>query len=131
MKNQGKIYSFELHEHRSALVSDSAKRLGIDIIDCKIKDSTVFDKNYYEIADKVLADVPCSGLGTIAKKPDIRFKKQTELLSLEKTQLEILRNAAKYLKKGATLIYSTCTLNKAENEDIVETFLKKIPNFSL
>jgi 16S rRNA (cytosine967-C5)-methyltransferase len=81
--------------------------------------------------DKILCDVPCSGLGVSAKKPDIRYKSEEDIVRLPVLQAKILENNAKYLKVGGTLVYSTCTLNPAENRNIVEEFLKNHPEFSL
>lgn len=129
MEGKGQILSFDLHEKRVDLIRSAVQRLKIDIIKCRANDATVYDEKLDSYADSVLADVPCSGLGTIAKKPDIRLKKESELLEIPDIQLSILENAARYLKPGGTLIYSTCTLNPAENEDVVLSFLKRNKNF--
>ena len=83
------------------------------------------------VFDKILCDVPCSGLGVIAKKPDIRYKSEEDIVRLPALQAKILENNAKYLKVGGTMVYSTCTLNPDENRNIVEDFLKNHPEFSL
>ncbi|MBR2742838.1 MAG: 16S rRNA (cytosine(967)-C(5))-methyltransferase RsmB [Clostridia bacterium] len=130
MNNKGTIFAFDIHENRVGLIKDAAERLGIDIIKPAPRDAAEFDAELCETADAVIADVPCSGLGTIAKKPDIRLKSEKELFSLPETQNKILKNASKYVKPGGTLVYSTCTLNPAENEDVVSAFLREHKDFS-
>ena len=97
----------------------------------KLQDGREFRPEFAGAMDAVIADVPCSGLGVIRKKPDIRYKKQKELAQLPQIQKAILENAATYVRPGGTLIYSTCTVLKAENEEIVEAFLAKHPDFSV
>ncbi|MBQ3379487.1 MAG: 16S rRNA (cytosine(967)-C(5))-methyltransferase RsmB [Clostridia bacterium] len=130
MHGKGRIYAFDLYENRVGLIKTAAERLGISIIDTAVKDAEVSDDAFFESADAVIADVPCSGLGTMAKKPDIRLKSEKELFSLPETQNKILNAASKYVKPGGTLIYSTCTLNPSENEEIVSAFLKNNPDFT-
>jgi 16S rRNA (cytosine967-C5)-methyltransferase len=81
------------------------------------------------LADKVLCDVPCSGLGVIRRKPEIKYKNPKDFENLPKIQYSILENSAKYLKVGGELVYSTCTLNPAENDNVIDTFLKEHSNF--
>ena len=131
MLNKGKILSCDLHESKLSLITGGAKRLGIDIIDARQADSSVFNPEFEGIFDKVLCDVPCSGFGTIAKKPDLRLKKPDTLNELTELQYSIVSNCSKYLKIGGTLVYSTCTLNPAENEDNVNRFLSENKNFNL
>ena len=131
MVGSGIIFSFDLYENRTGLIKSAAQRLNINIIECKTGDASVYDELLAERADAVLADVPCSGLGTIAKKPDIRFKKEEELLKLPHLQYSILENASRYVKKGGVLVYSTCTLNPMENENVVMSFLKNNNEFSI
>ena len=95
------------------------------------RDARTPDEELFGKADAVLCDVPCSGLGIISKKPDIRFKSPEEIERLPEIQLEILSQSAKYVKPGGFIVYSTCTLRKAENEDNVYAFLKNNPSFSL
>ena len=130
MENEGKVYAFDLHDHRVDLIKDGAKRLGVSIIEAKKHDSSVFDASL-ETADIVLCDVPCSGLGVISRKPEIKYKAIEEIDSLPSIQLRILSNGSKYLKKGGKLVYSTCTLNKNENESVVNEFLKNNSDYSL
>ncbi len=132
MKNDGKVYAFDVYDHKIKLIRDNAKRLGIDIIDASIGDGTVYDEKLSKVADRVLVDAPCSGLGIISRKPDIKYLRSEEDISkLSKLSLDILNNAAKYVKTGGTLVFSTCTIEKEENEDVVNEFLKLNSDFSL
>lgn len=122
MENDGEILSFDIYEHKIKLIEENARRLGIDIISASVGDACVFNEKYKDCADKVLADVPCSGLGIIRKKPEIKkaYKQDNNLAEI---QYKILENAALYLKSGGELVYSTCTVAKEENENIVNRFL--------
>ena len=131
MKNKGKIISCDLHASKLSLITNGAKRLGIDIIEAKQMDGSVYNADFDSKFDKVLCDVPCSGFGTISKKPDLRLKNADSVKELPDIQLAIVNNCAKYLKKGGTLVYSTCTLNPSENELNVKRFLEQNPDFSL
>ena len=127
MNNKGSLFSCDLYEHRTKLISEGAKRLGISIINTKTLDATKplpFDEPF----DAVLCDVPCSGLGILRRKPDIKYNALKSLEELQKIQGEILRNAAGVVKKGGRILYSTCTIRKAENEEIVKAFLKENKN---
>jgi len=128
MCNKGKIIAFDIHEHKIELIKENAKRMGMDIIEPIVGDSGVFDEKYKDFADKILVDAPCSGLGIIRSKPDIKWNRQQES-ELSDIQYKILNNAAGYLKKGGELVYSTCTLEKEENEGIIEKFLKEHTDF--
>lgn len=128
MKNQGKIFAHDLYPHKVNLINTGANRLGITIIDASTIDATK-GVDSEEVADKVLCDVPCSGLGIIRHKPEIRYKEKDCINILCDTQLAILQSASKLLKPGGILIYSTCTLNKAENDNIIKKFLKANKNF--
>ena len=126
MDNKGEILAFDIYEHRLNLIDKEAERLGISIIKTAEKDGCIFDSSLEKTADKIICDVPCSGFGTIAKKPEIKLKGiSSELPELYKIQSKILENASKYLKSGGTLLYSTCTLNPRENNKQVEAFLEK------
>jgi 16S rRNA (cytosine967-C5)-methyltransferase len=132
MKNTGSVYAFDIHEHKIKLINEQAERLGLDIIKAEIKDAKISDKKYIGYADKIIADVPCSGLGVISRKPEIKNRlKGEDIDSLILLQAEILKNASGYLKKGGRLLYCTCTLNKKENENIVNSFLKENSSFRL
>lgn len=128
MQNKGEIVSCDLYEKRVELIEKSAKRLGLDIINPKVSDATVYDESLGEF-DYILCDVPCSGLGVIRRKPDIKYKDFAEFDSLCEIQAKILQNAVKYLKKGGKILYSTCTLRKKENDDIVNNFLGNNKDF--
>lgn len=123
MKNQGEIFACDLHENKLKRVREGAERLGLDCIHTFSADGTVNRPEWNNSADVVLADVPCSGLGIIRKKPDIRYKSPEDLFTLTVVQSAILENAARYVKSGGTLIYSTCTILPEENSQIVDEFL--------
>ncbi len=129
MKNKGEILAFDIHKHRTDLIDKNATRLGIDIIKAVTYDATVYNEKLEGFADKVLADVPCSGIGIARRKPELKYKTDNE--SLSDIQQKILENGARYLKEGGELVYSTCTLFKDENEKIVEKFLSENNNFEL
>ena len=124
--DKAKIYAFDLYDHKIELIKNNCKRLGIKNADAKAWDSTKLMDEFVGKADKILADVPCSGIGIIRKKPDIKWNKETEdFAEIIKIQKAILNNADKYLKNGGTLVYSTCTVNKMENEEVVNEFAKE------
>ncbi len=132
MKNQGKIWAWDIHEHRVELVKNVAKRLGIKIIQAEVKDATIYEEKYIEYFDKILLDVPCLGLGVLKRKPDIKWqRKEEDIEKITQTQKQILENCSKYLRKGGELVYSTCSILKEENEDIVETFVEKNKKFEI
>lgn len=118
MGNEGEIVACDLYPHRAELIEKSAKRLGLDIVKTKVADATVFDEDLGEF-DCVLCDVPCSGLGVIRRKPEIKYTKPDDFKELELIQKKIVINALRYLKKGGKLLYSTCTLRREENENLV------------
>ena len=126
LENEGKVHSFDLHENKLSLINENLERLGLNNVEVEAMDATKLDPKYVAYADKVLIDVPCSGLGIIRKKPEIKWNKSRKSLKdLVPTQREIMENAWAYLKSGGTMIYSTCTLNTEENQDNVEWFLNK------
>lgn len=131
MGNTGKIISCDIHEHKIQLLKDNAEKYGASIMTAQLNDGTVLNESFIDKADKIICDVPCSGMGIIRKKPDIRFKKEEEVKELPEIQLAILKNAAKYVKAGGYIAYSTCTVRKAENEDVVNQFLASDKNFEL
>ena len=125
MKNKGRIIAFDIHEHKLKLVNQNAKKLGINIIETFLRDASIYMEEYKNTADYVLVDAPCSGLGLIRKKPEIRWRvKESDLPELQKMQYKILSNASKYLKPGGALVYSTCTITEEENENLINIFLK-------
>lgn len=126
MRNDGKIISCDLHEKKLGLIKSSAERLGISIISTEACDAR---KPRDDEFDVIIADVPCSGLGVIRKKPDIRFKSESELDGLPEIQLAILNNISKNLKTGGVLLYSTCTVINDENEGVVNKFLSEHPEY--
>ncbi len=128
MNNSGKIYSCDIHKHRVELIKSGAERLGIKNIIPTVNDATIFNEEFVN-ADCVLCDVPCSGLGIIGKKPEIKYKSLDEIKELIPIQKEILCTASKYVKKGGTLIYSTCSINPNENRKICDWFLKENEDF--
>jgi 16S rRNA (cytosine967-C5)-methyltransferase len=126
----GRVHAFDLHEHRVQLIQAYAKRLGLDNVRARQRDSSVPIDDMAETLDAVLVDAPCSGLGVMHEKPDIKLTLQPETLEeLPKTQAAILEGCSSYLKPGGALVYSTCTLNPAENEEIVRAFLAQHPEF--
>lgn len=129
MENEGKLLSCDIYEHKIELMEEGTERLGIGMMACKVKDAAEKESEH-ELFDRVLVDAPCSGLGLMRKKPDIRLKKDgNEIDSLTVIQKEILDNAAGYVKPGGVLVYSTCTLCRKENEKNLEWFLKNHPEF--
>ena len=130
MENRGEIVSCDLHAHKTALIEKGAARLGISIITPMQADATVSRPDWNGQFDTVIADVPCSGLGVIRKKPDIRYKDLAPLAELPRIQLRILDTVSAYVKPGGVLLYSTCTVLKRENEDVIASFLRTHPEFS-
>ncbi len=131
MQNQGKIIAIDIYEHKLSLIRAQAMRCGIDIIRTKCHDSTIEIFEFIESADYVLADVPCSGLGVMARKPEIKYRKDPDLDELTDRQAKILARAAAYVKKGGSLVYSTCTINRDENENQIERFLHENRDFAV
>ena len=130
MNNEGSIRSLDLHKNKLSLIETGAEKLGISIIETGVQNASVHNPEM-PVFDKILCDVPCSGLGVIAKKPDIRYKDEEDIVRLPILQAKILETNSAYLKTGGTLVYSTCTINPTENRKIVENFLSEHPEFSL
>ena len=124
---EGRFMAFDLHESKLSLIKSGAERLGLTV-EAAQRDASVYDPALAEIADRVICDVPCSGLGVLGKKPDLRYREVNE--SLCDLQYTILENASRYLKAGGVLLYSTCTLTREENGDNVRRFLAEHPEFS-
>ncbi len=124
------IFTCDVHPHKTDLIAEGAKRLGMDNITVQLQDATVLRKDWVDTMDCVIADVPCSGYGIIRKKPDIRYKDPDDMAQLPQLQLQILETVSQYVKPGGILMYSTCTLVRRENEDVVAAFLEKHPEFS-
>ncbi len=132
MLNEGKVIARDIHKHKLKLIEENAKRLGIEIIDTQIFDARTIDESLLGVADAVVVDAPCSGLGLVRRKPDLRWKKAVkDLDSLPNLQYLILNNSSSYVKKFGTLAYSTCTMNKKENIQVVKRFLNNNDNFEL
>ena len=131
MNNTGQVISRDIYDHKLKLIKASAKRLGLTNVDVQEFDGMKLDRESIAKFDYVLADVPCSGLGIIRRKPEIKYKEKEEFRELPPIQKKILENAAKYVKVGGTLIYSTCTIQDNENIDIINEFLQKHKNFEL
>lgn len=131
MENRGRILSCDIHAHKIELLRKGADRLGIQILEPMLQDATVAVPAWEQAMDVVLADVPCSGLGVIRKKPDIRYKDLTALERLPQIQQRILENVARYVRPGGVLLYSTCTILKRENEEVVQRFLSVHSDFRL
>ena len=127
----GNITSCDIHAHKTELIQKGAQRLGLSNVCVQLQDASELRTEWLEQMDVVIADVPCSGLGIIRKKPDIRYKDLKAMEALPALQLAILENQSAYVKKGGVLIYSTCTVLKRENEDIVHAFLEKHEDFYL
>ncbi len=128
MNDKGVLISCDLHGHRAALVGEGARRLGIQSIKAVVNDATVFNDDFPE-ADAVLCDVPCSGLGIIGKKPEIKYKKLDDIKELIPVQKSILDVSSRYVKSGGRLVYSTCSVNPNENRKVCDWFLKEHPEF--
>lgn len=127
INNKGSITSLDVYDHKIKLIEENAKKLGVTCIKAYNKDATTvsFDHKF----DVILADVPCSGLGVIRHKPDLKYQMTLEKIeSIKKLQNDIVNNVLQYLKEGGTFVYSTCTINKDENELFIEKLIKKYPN---
>ena len=131
MKNEGSVTSCDIHAHKISLIEKGAERLGISIITAREADASKFQEEFKDGFDVVVADVPCSGLGVIRKKPDIRYKDLAPTERLPTVQAAILENVSRYVKPGGALLYSTCTVLRRENEDVANAFLARHPAFHL
>ena len=129
MGGRGEIVSCDIHPHKSGLIAAGAERLHLTNITARLQDASAFVPEWESIMDAVIADVPCSGLGIIRKKPDIRYKNLKEMEELPELQLKILENQSRYVKKGGLLLYSTCTVLRRANEDVVNAFLQRHGDF--
>jgi len=131
MRGKGSVLSCDIHPHKRRLIEEGAARLGLSNIAAAVMDAKVFAPAWEGAFDLVIADVPCSGLGTIRKKPDIREKDPTQLEALPRVQWAILENVSRYVRSGGVLLYATCTLLPRENEDVVAAFLRTRKDFHL
>jgi 16S rRNA (cytosine967-C5)-methyltransferase len=130
MEDRGQLYAFDLHPQRVQLIVQGAERLGLHCIHAAQQDAMKKRPDMPE-ADRILCDVPCSGLGVIRRKPEIKYKPLKTFAELPEIQYTILENASGYLKTGGTLVYSTCTISRAENEEVVQRFLTSHPEFEM
>lgn len=126
LQNTGKVMAFDVHEGKLGLIKENCERLGITNVETRVNDATKLNPDLVGVSDRILIDVPCSGIGIIRKKPEIKWnKKRADLREIVPIQREIMENTWKYLKSGGIMLYSTCTLNKEENEENIEWFLDK------
>lgn len=133
MRNKGRLYALDIHEHRVALIKNNARRMGIIMVEAMCQDATHLEDTFHEnVFDRILLDGPCSGYGVISRKSDIKYHMQSEDMdSCIRMQEKLLDSAVNYLKVDGIMVYSTCTLNKKENEKQIEAFLKRHENFTL
>lgn len=130
MRDSGKLIAFDLHPHKIKLIRDNAIRMGINIIKAQEGDASKHNQQLENFAEFLLLDAPCSGLGLIRKKPEIRWRvTEEDILSLQKVQKDILKNVSSYVKPGGHMVYSTCTITREENENVLEDFLKSNSEF--
>lgn len=130
MNNNGKIIACDIYENKVNLIRQGAERLELSCITPLVNNALEFNEKL-PVADKIICDVPCSGFGIIRRKPEIRYKNLDSIKELPDIQYRILQTASKYLKKSGRLLYSTCTLNKRENEQVVEKFIKDNLNYKI
>lgn len=131
LAGQGSLIACDIHHHKLALIEKGAARLGLSCIETRLQDARKPVPEWEGAMDRVLVDAPCSGLGIIRKKPDIRYKNLAEMEKLPQLQLEILSNQARYVKPGGVLLYSTCTILRRENRQVVQAFLEHHSDFFL
>ncbi|MCF6095840.1 16S rRNA (cytosine(967)-C(5))-methyltransferase RsmB [Thermovorax subterraneus] len=130
MKNTGRIHAWDLHPHRIELLKETCRRLGVTIVHPEVRDAKIPDTKSFEQFDKVLVDAPCSGLGVIRRKPDIKWtKKPEDVINLKREQFELLSASSKYVKPGGAIVYSTCSIEPEENEKVIEKFLQENRDF--
>ena len=132
MNNEGSVIARDIYENKLGLIRKTSQRLGLNIIEERAADAAVTDPEYKGKADRVLADVPCTGFGIIRRKPDIKWaRKQEDIHELSMLQKSILNASAEYLKPGGVIVYSTCTFGEEENEAIIDEFINENPDFEL
>ncbi len=129
MRDLGRVTSFDIHESKISLILSGAERLSLKSVNGFARDALLPDENLFSTADRVICDVPCSGLGVLRKKPDLRYRSEEGLSELPELQYSILSASAKYLKAGGRMVYSTCTLLPEENGCVVDRFLAENKNF--
>ncbi|MBP0963448.1 MAG: 16S rRNA (cytosine(967)-C(5))-methyltransferase RsmB, partial [Oscillospiraceae bacterium] len=128
MENKGSLLALDLHPQRAELIAKGARRLGFDCVEAAANDATCFQPKL-GLFDRILCDVPCSGIGVLRRKPEIRYKDPADFADLPAIQHKILEESAKYAAEGCRLVYSTCTLNPAENQQVAEAFLADHPDW--
>ena len=132
MENSGELHAFDIHEHKLRLIADNSRRLGLDIVKPVLGDGAALPSEYTEWADYLLLDAPCSGLGVLASRPDLRWHKQaTDIKKLADVSLALLVKAASYVKPGGYLCYTTCTITEEENGGNISRFLQASKGFTL
>lgn len=131
MNGTGEVISLDLHEHKVKLIRENAKRLELSNIQAKTLDSRNVGEHFEkESFDRILLDAPCTGLGVMRRKPDMKYtKKEEDLFQLQKIQKTLLESVSPLLKKGGILVYSTCTIDPEENQEVVESFLQQHPEY--
>ena len=129
MGNKGVIYAFDIYEHKLKLMDELFRRNGITIVKTALGDAREAVCDLIGNCDRVLCDVPCSGLGVLGRKPEIKYRKEFDFTDLINTQKQIIDNVSQYVKKGGALVYSTCTVNPAENTEVISYFLDNHPGF--
>jgi 16S rRNA (cytosine967-C5)-methyltransferase len=130
MHNSGKVIAGDIHKHKLRLIDEAASRLGISIIESRLHDAAEPDPQYEGYFDRVLLDAPCSGLGIIRRKPDIKWSRDSsDIGSITQLQEKLIWNASKTVKPGGVLVYSTCTVLPEENEVIIRNFIKNNSDF--
>ena len=129
MGDQGVIFAFDIYEHKLRLMDELFRRNGISIVKTAIGDARTPVSELVNKCDRVLCDVPCSGLGVLGRKPEIKYRKEYDILELINAQKDIIDNVSKYVKTGGTLVYSTCTVNPAENTEVISYFISNHPEF--
>ena len=130
MNNHGRIISCDINRKKLKTLEQTALKLGLNIIETHVNDAKIFNADFPKAA-RVVCDVPCSGLGVIRRKPEIKYKPQSDFEGLPQIQLKILQTSCEYVKQGGVLMYSTCTLSRTENDDVVQAFLASNPSFEL
>jgi len=132
MKNIGRIIATDVYKRKIKLIEDEAKRLGVKIVESWSWNGRVVDSELVDAADRVLVDAPCSGLGTVRRKPEVKYKAYDEAMeALPQMQLDILKASAHYVKPGGILVYSTCTVARRENQGVVDAFLRGNKEFEI
>jgi 16S rRNA (cytosine967-C5)-methyltransferase len=130
MRNSGEVRAFDLYPHKIKLIRENALRMGLHIIKAQEGDAAKHNQELESYADFLLLDAPCSGLGLMRKKPEIRWRvTEEDIMNLQKVQKDILSNVSGYVKPGGHMVYSTCTITREENEDVLDYFLKTNSEF--